>query len=137
MADLPLRLICVTANHCSNAIGFWTVILRVMPVCHEFLGLLASKGRKARPCPPLSSVRKAYWAFSHDALSTTLNMSKDWTRTWHTVDGSRVTLMTSPVVAAFCFALILMLTLSLLGGPTRPTVNRPLATIIDWFGLIL
>src|SRR5262249_17278392 len=49
MADLPFRLICVTANHCSDAIGFWTVILRMMPVCHEYLGWPPHGGA---PLPP-------------------------------------------------------------------------------------
>ncbi len=37
MADLPFRLICVTANHCGNATGFRTLILRMMSGYRDFL----------------------------------------------------------------------------------------------------
>ena len=81
MADLPFRSICVRRITSADAIGFLAAILRMVPIWRGYLGFSANAPRQSAVLPPLLPLRKAYCAGVHDALSTALNMSKDWTRT--------------------------------------------------------
>jgi hypothetical protein len=81
MADLPFRSICVRRITSANAIGFLAVILRMVPNWRGIFRVSANAPNDRVPSYPLLPLRKAYCACVHDALSTALNMSKDWTRT--------------------------------------------------------
>jgi hypothetical protein len=81
MADLPFRSICVRRITSANVTGFLAAILRMVPVWRGYLGFSAHVPTTECRLPPLLPLWKAYCAGVHDALSTALNMSKDWTRT--------------------------------------------------------
>ena len=136
--DLPFRYSAYGESPAADASGFLVAVLELIVVWPEYsyFCLLAAS---ARP-PPCSAAfaLNIYWlrAAPHITDRTALNMSKDWTRTWQVAGGSTATLIMSPDAADCRCPLILILTLSFDGEPTSPTVNRPPATIKDWFGLM-
>ena len=107
--------------------------------CRRRLYVAATRRRCAAERAYLAINSQLYCDFAgaHDATSTALNMSKDWSCTWHAVDGSGDTRMISPAATFCCLPLMFRLIPSLPGAPIIPTVRRPSATISDWLGLML